>query len=102
MNRKLRNSLTALTTCGLAVVLALVGISPSIQSGDRPATVHQNTTPAPDTLETTASTGSTRSGTALPLDIQPATDPAPPTRTGGRRDNRQPLVMPYFSFAPRG
>jgi hypothetical protein len=94
MNRKLRNSLTALSTCSLAFILVIVGTSPLIS------------------LDTRASASPTGSRPALgaPASIEAGLDPRmqatseqpAPSPTRRRRDNRQPLVMPYVSFAPRG
>ncbi|QDH69943.1 hypothetical protein [Marilutibacter alkalisoli] len=89
MNRKLRNSLTALTTCSLAFVLALVGTSPLIRATDSQST-------APAMLPYPVSGEAT--GARRHMTPEQAAQPT----TRRPRDNRKPLVMPYFSFAPRG
>ncbi|MCF7220249.1 hypothetical protein [Marilutibacter chinensis] len=124
MNRKLRNSLTALTTCSVALVLALVGVSPLIRAGDRVTKL--NVTVDHAGVDTLALIGTTLTAAPAPCaeaspcsaqaaelpatapaapliqNIKSATDAATTTSSRSRRDNRQPLVMPYFSFAPRG
>ena len=117
MNRKLRNSLTALASCSIALVLALVGVSPLIHAGDPPRAATSADALAVDLASARASAPCTRrspcpaqagreaaidaGGAPLIRNIKSARDAAT-TRSRGRPDSRQPLVMPYFSFAPRG
>ncbi|GAB3332861.1 hypothetical protein [Marilutibacter aestuarii] len=103
MNRKLHNSLTALALSGGAVVLALGFVS-------LPATQ------APSALAEQAEAGASLELVATGVGIagevaasanalrtpSTARDPASPGASQVRRKGRQPLVMPYFSFAPRG
>ncbi|KAB8195010.1 hypothetical protein FKV24_005505 [Lysobacter maris] len=127
MNRKLQNSLTALSTCGIALALALAVFSPAMRAGDPPPIAMLEVASGADGLVAIVATSSAVSATcaasaaclskvapaalhsAAPVapdlslirNIKSATDPAT-TRHRSRRDKRQPLVMPYFSFAPRG
>jgi len=84
MNRKLHNTLSALTASGALLVVSLIAAAP-VASDLNPARV------LVDAIETAAvqtiDTGSTES----------------PRSTGTSSHNRrQTLVMPYFSFLPRG
>ena len=103
MNRKLHNSLTALALAGGAVVLAL-GFASLPERGSRASLAEQ--------ADMDASLEMVAAGVGIAEDVavsakalrtpSTATDPAPRGVSQGRRNSRQALVMPYFSFAPRG
>ncbi|MBB1059378.1 hypothetical protein [Marilutibacter spongiae] len=103
MNRKLHNSLTALALSGGAVVLALGFASlpathvPSAlaEQADMDASLEMVATGVGIAEDVAVSANALRTPST-------AREPAPRGASQVRRNGRQPLVMPYFSFAPRG
>ncbi|QOY61819.1 hypothetical protein INQ40_07490 [Lysobacter sp. H21R4] len=85
MNRKLNNSLSALAITGAVLVSTVVfGLSPL---GVQPAT---------DRLASTATAGPASARTGESPDARSSGS------TDGNAHFRQALLMPYFSFVPRG
>ena len=93
MNRKLHNTMFALTASGALLVLGLVAAVPT-----PPGAAALAGTPV-----TTELTAAAALATAIEAAAVESLDSEPPTRsTGTKRNRRQALVMPYFSFVPRG
>ena len=112
MNRKLRHSLSALTASGAALAIALMVAVPA------------GTTPVQDVVmqDLSQAAASQRAddigslGKAVALSAEIATASALAMEAGrdmdaqttqhaprkGTRHRRQTIVMPYFSFSPRG
>lgn len=88
MNRKLHNTLSALLASGALLVVGLIVAAPAVPTpGDELA----GTSALAAALETAAS------------GIEDATENASSRSTRTNAPNqRQILVMPYFSFVPRG
>lgn len=103
MNRKLHNSLTALALTGGAVVLAL-GFASLPEPQTRSTLAEQADVEA--SLEMVAAgvgiAGEVAASANALRTPSTAKEPAPRGASQGRRNSRQALVMPYFSFAPRG
>lgn len=86
MNRKLNNSLSALAITGAVLVTTVVfGLSP--------LAVERSTQPAVAAVDGNRSAPATSGG---------APTAQPPRAAGGDAQLRQTLLMPYFSFVPRG
>lgn len=93
MNRKLHNTMFALTASGALLVLGLVAAVPA-----PPGAAALTGNPVSRELNAAASLA-----TAIEAAATERLDPESPTRsTGTKRNRRQALVMPYFSFVPRG
>ncbi|QOW21122.1 MULTISPECIES: hypothetical protein [Lysobacteraceae] len=85
MNRKFNNSLSALTITGAMLVTTVVfGLSP--------LDVERSTQPAIASVDGNASATHRRESSAPPVS----------RATGGSVPFRHALLMPYFSFVPRG
>ena len=118
MNRKLRNSFSAFAASGAALAIALMVAMPATTSPvmdvvvRAPAAIGSHTTaaadldPAAPRLETLAHAvaRSAAAASVLALEAGRDMDVAPQSREPrqGARHRRQTLVMPYFSFSPRG
>ena len=121
MNRKLRNSFSAFAASGAALAIALMVAMPAATSPvlldvalhSSPAATHAmaraaaaNLDPAAQRLETLAQAMATSATAASVLALQARhdMDDAHQARDAskGSRHRRQTLVMPYFSFSPRG
>ena len=118
MNRKLRNSFSAIAASGAALAIALMVAMPAAKSPvldvvqTAPPAAAQavqaaaNLDPATQHLETLAQAVATSAAAAsvLALEARQGMDASTQTRESsqGSRHRRQTLVMPYFSFSPRG
>lgn len=115
MNRKLRHTLSALTASGAALAIALMVAVPATpvlavsQNLTHPAAAGQHadgmgTLAKAVALSTDAFNMSATAASALALeadrDMEAQTPQLAPRK--GSRHRRQTLVMPYFSFSPRG
>jgi hypothetical protein len=99
MNRKLHNSLSALTSSGALLVVALIAAAPMSGRDARPAFV----APAPIAAElNTARVLVDAIGSAAVQTIETASSESPRSTGTSSHNRRQTLVMPYFSFLPRG
>lgn len=87
MNRKLHNTVSALSVSGVLLALTLITAVPA------PATRDVDTAQV-------APAASPAAGTALGQ-AEPQPQPARRGGSAGKR-SRHGLAMPYFSFAPRG
>ncbi|KGM57281.1 hypothetical protein N799_10655 [Lysobacter arseniciresistens ZS79] len=93
MNRKLHNTMFALTASGALLVLGLVAAVPA-----PPGAASLAASPAAAELNPAAALAGAIEAAAIET-----LDSESPTRsTGTKRSRRQALVMPYFSFVPRG
>ena len=114
MNRKLRNSLSAVTASAAALAIALMvavpaGTSPVLDGLSRtsPSAIEAV---ALDHLERRANLAeavalSAAAASALAFEAAKDMDAHPQSRASGkgtRHHRRQTIVMPYFSFSPRG
>ena len=119
MNRKLRNSFSAFAASGAALAIALMVAMPAANSPvldvalqAPPAAAHAaakaaaDLDPAARHLETLAQAVATSAAAASVLALEARQDMDASTQTRessqGSRHRRQTLVMPYFSFSPRG
>lgn len=113
MNRKLRHSLSALTASGAALAIALMvavpaGTSPvqDVVSQDLPLPVMagQHVDDIDSLAKAVALSAEIATASAMAMDagrdMDAQTTPRAPRK--GTRHRRQTLVMPYFSFSPRG
>ena len=95
MNRKLHNTLFALTASGALLVMGLVAAVPT-----GPASAAGSLAANPISAELNAAGAL---ATAFEAAAAESLDSDSTTRsTGTTRNRRQTLVMPYFSFVPRG
>jgi hypothetical protein len=115
MNSKLRNSFSAIAASGAALAIALMTAMPATKSpvldvalqappaAAAAAKAAAGLDPAARHLESLADAVAT-SASALAMEAGHDMDAANPTRlpSKGSRHRRQTLVMPYFSFSPRG
>ena len=110
MNRKLRNSLSAVTASGAALAIALMVAVPagtaSVQGGApqdfrTAAGQHEDI----DSLaQAVALSARLAAASALAIEANGDMDAQATQRSPrkGLRHRRQTIVMPYFSFSPRG
>jgi len=97
MNRKLHNTLFALTASGALLVMGLVAAAPLLPGQ-----------PAGSVLAANAVGAEISAARALATAIEVAaaesleSEHSSTRSTGTKRNRRQTLVMPYFSFVPRG
>ena len=113
MNRKLRHSLSALTASGAALAIALMvavpaGTSPmqglASQDLPHPGAAAQHAGDVDALAKAVALSAEIAAVSALAIEADQDTD-AQPTQSAprkGTRHRRQTIVMPYFSFLPRG
>ena len=119
MNRKLRNSFSAFVASGASLAIALMVAVPAtsspvldvaaLQVSPQAVELHlqaADVDPAAPGLQTLAHAvaRSAAAASVLALEAGRDMDVSPDTRTPskGARHRRQTLVMPYFSFSPRG
>jgi hypothetical protein len=120
MNSKLRNSLSALTasTAALAIelmvavpagnspVLDVVANAPSVSAIDEVAVagIEQHAERIDTLAQAVALSAGIAAASALALDADRDMDAhnEPRASRKGTRHRRQTVVMPYFSFSPRG
>lgn len=113
MNRKLRNSLSAFTASGAALAIALMvavpaGTTPvqgmALQDLPLPATAGQHAANIDPLTAAVALSAELAAASALALEANRDMDAPITQRTSrkGLRHRRQTIVMPYFSFLPRG
>jgi hypothetical protein len=120
MNRKLRNSLSAFTASGAVLAIALMvavpaGTSPvlNVVSQTQPAVgldgatvarIEQRASQIDSLAKAVALSAEIAATSALALDANRDMDAHPQSRAShkGSRHRRQTVVMPYFSFSPRG
>lgn len=113
MNRKLRHTLCALTASGAALAIALMAAVPAApstmqglasQEPPYPASAGQRADRIDPLVDAAALSAEIATASALALaagrDMDVSTKPHAPRK--GSRHRRQTLVMPYFSFSPRG
>lgn len=108
MNRKLRNSLSAVTASGAAFAIALMIAVPAgtapvpfAAQHDLPAAGQQDM----DSLaRAVALSAGLAAASAMAIEANQDMDAQANQRTArkGLRHRRQTIVMPYFSFSPRG
>lgn len=97
MNRKLHNTLFALTASGALLVMGLVVAAPLLPGQ-----------PSGSPLAATPMAQEINAAQVLATAIEAAAaerleaEPTSTRSTGTTRNRRQTLVMPYFSFVPRG
>jgi len=97
MNRKLHNTLFALTASGALLVMGLVVAAPLLPGQ-----------PSGPALAGTPMAQEINAAQVLATAIEAAaaerleSEPTSTRSTGTTRNRRQTLVMPYFSFVPRG
>ena len=95
MNRKLHNTLSALTASGALLVVSLIVAAPV------PGAVEDRATSSLATELGAAGTLAQAIGTAAQtLETDRSREPRPVGASTSNR--RQTLVMPFFSFLPRG
>ncbi|MFC5569208.1 hypothetical protein ACFPN1_03880 [Lysobacter yangpyeongensis] len=108
MNRKLRNSLSAVTASGSALAIALMVAVPA---GTSPVTTQDRITASTmqradlgSLTQAVALSAEIAAASALALEADGGMDAHPQQRAPhkGLRHRRQTVVMPYFSFLPRG
>ncbi len=112
MNRKLRNSLSAFTASGAALAIALMVAVPAGPSPVQQMASHDLGIPSLaaqhaelDSLaEAVALSAEIAAASALAIEANQDMDAQPKQRAPrkGLRHRRQTVVMPYFSFLPRG
>jgi hypothetical protein len=108
MNRKLRNSFAAFAASAASLAIALMvampaATSPVLDVALQSPTARQLSAPRLGTLAHAVAT-SAAAASVLALEARHDMDAATQTRDPlkGSRHRRQTLVMPYFSFSPRG
>ncbi|MGH8085146.1 MAG: hypothetical protein ACREPV_07700 [Lysobacter sp.] len=99
MNRKLHNTLSALTASGALLVVSLIAAAP--MSGPNAAPAFTGATPIATELST-AQALVDAIGTAAAQTIETGSTEIPRSTGTSTHNRRQTLVMPYFSFLPRG
>ncbi|QNP40838.1 hypothetical protein [Lysobacter solisilvae (ex Woo and Kim 2020)] len=111
MNRKLRNSLSAFTASGAALAIALMvavpaGTSPVQQMVSQdlllPAAAGQRAEGSLAQAVALSAEFAAASALALEADRRMDAPTKPHAPRKGTRNRRQTVVMPYFSFLPRG
>lgn len=120
MNSKLRNSLSAFTASGAVLAIALMvavptGTSPVLDVVSKTqmaaateeaavADIEQHTSEIESLAEAVALSAEIAAASALAFNADRDMDAQPQTRAPrkGSRHRRQTVVMPYFSFSPRG
>lgn len=99
MNRKLHNTLSALTASGALLVVSLIAAAPISGQDTRPAFAGA----VPMATELSAAHVLVDAiETAAAQTIDAGSADAPRSTGTTTRNRRQALVMPYFSFLPRG
>ena len=98
MNRKLHNTLSALTASGALLVVSLIIAAPMPGQSIRP--VFASTAPAAEL--TAAHVLVDAIETAAVQTIESGSAETPRSTGTTTRNRRQTIVMPYFSFLPRG
>ena len=106
MNRRFRNSLSAITCSSAALAIALMVAVPTPEQHFSPAAMatSQRAGNIDSLARAVALSAEIASASAMALDAEQDMD-APTTQHAprqGRHHRRQTLVMPYFSFSPRG
>lgn len=120
MNSKLRNSLSVFTASGAALAIALMiavptGTSPVLDVVSKSqlaaateeaavADIEQRTNEIESLAEAVALSAEIAAASALAFKADRDMDAQPQPRAShkGSRHRRQTVVMPYFSFSPRG
>jgi hypothetical protein len=120
MNSKLRNSLSAFTASGAVLAIALMvavpaGTSPVLDVVSKTrmaaapedvaaADLEQHASEIESLAEAVALSAEIAAASALAFQADRDMDAQPQTRVPrqGSRHRRQTVVMPYFSFSPRG
>ena len=109
MNRKLRNSLSAFTASGAALAIALMaavpaGTSPVLDVVSQTHAVEQQASQIDSLAQAVALSAEIAASSALAFEANRDMDAQPQSRDShkGSRHRRQTVVMPYFSFSPRG
>lgn len=97
MNRKLHNTLSALTASGALLVVTLIVAAPIAGPTADPVF---GGTPVATELDAARALADSL-GTAVQA-IESGTTETPRSTGTSKRHRRQTLVMPYFSFLPRG
>jgi hypothetical protein len=113
MNRKLRNSLSAFTASGAALAIALMVAVPAdttpvqgfaSQDLPLPAAAGQRVDNIDSLAKAVALSAEIAAASALAIEADQDMDAQTTQRAPrkGLRHRRQTIVMPYFSFLPRG
>jgi len=98
MNRKLHNTLSALTASGALLVVSLIIAAPMPGHSVRP--VFASAAPAAELTAAHMLVGAIE--TAAVQTIESGSAETPRFTGTTTRNRRQTIVMPYFSFLPRG
>ena len=105
MNSKLRNTLSAIAASGATLAIALMVAVPAVNTPvqdvvaqDLPPAVAQRV----DSVAPLAAAVALSAATAIAAEAHRDTDAHPLKSRKGKQHRRQTIVMPYFSFSPRG
>ena len=106
MNRKLRHTLSALSASGAALAIALMVAVPADagQELPRPAMAGQHAHELGALAGAVALSAEIAAASAMAMEAERGMDAQATQRDPrkGSRQRRQTIVMPYFSFLPRG
>ena len=105
MNRKLRHTLSALSASGAALAIALmVAVPAGTTQGLPQAMAGQHSDELGTLAEAVALSAEIAAASAMAMEAERGMDAQATQRTPrkGSRQRRQTIVMPYFSFLPRG
>jgi ethanolamine utilization protein EutP (predicted NTPase) len=104
MNRKLRHTLSALSASGAALAIALMVAVPASPFAPQDLSMVQRTDDIGSLTKAVALSAEIAKASAMAVeagqDMDAQTTPRAPHK--GTRHRRQTIVMPYFSFSPRG
>ena len=113
MNSKLRNSLSAFTASGATLAIALMVAVPAgttpvqdvvSQDLSPKATAYNQRVEVAPLAQAVVLSAEIAAASALAFEADPDMDAQPKQHVSrkGTRHRRQTIVMPYFSFSPRG
>lgn len=105
MNRKLRHTLSALSASGAALAIALMVAVPAGTTQELPQAMAGQHSDELGTLAGAVTlSAEIAAASAMAMEAERGMDAQATQRTPrkGSRQRRQTIVMPYFSFLPRG
>jgi hypothetical protein len=105
MNSKLRNTLSAIAASGATLAIALMVAVPAVNTPVQDVVAHDLPPAAAgqrvDSVAPLAAAVALSAATAIAAEAHRDTD-AHPLKSRKGKQRRQTIVMPYFSFSPRG
>ncbi|KQY52559.1 hypothetical protein [Lysobacter sp. Root494] len=104
MNRKLRHTLSALSASGAALAIALMVAVPAGMNQELPrqAMAGQHADELGTLAGAVALSAEIAAASAMAMEADQGMEATQRAPRKGTRHRRQTIVMPYFSFLPRG